>query len=130
MNFKNVSVKGEKLNKVGNLRIGSLNVGTMHGRANEISETLERRGVDICCVQETRWRGGSARMISGKSSHYKFFWSGDDSGVGGVGVLLAEKWTEKVISVDRIDHRLITMRILVGKLVVSLLCAYAPVWQV
>ena len=29
---------------------------------------LERSttGIDLCCVQEVRWRGASARFISGK----------------------------------------------------------------
>ena len=48
------------------LRIASLNVGTMKGRSAEVVETLHRRNIDVCCVQETRWRGGSARMLKGK----------------------------------------------------------------
>ena len=35
------------------LCIASLNVGTMHGRAIEVVETLARRRTDICAVQET-----------------------------------------------------------------------------
>ena len=31
----------------------------MSGRIGEVVETLERRKVDVCCAQETRWRGGS-----------------------------------------------------------------------
>ena len=123
---KNLNLKVENVKNNCNLRICSLNVGTMCGRANEVVETLERRHVDICCVQETRWRGGSARMISGKSCRYKFFWIGDDSGTGGVGILLAEKWIEKVISVDRVDNRQMCMRILVGKITVNIQCVYAP----
>ena len=88
-----------------NLRIATWNVGTMSGRAGEVVETLERRKIDICCVQETRWRGGSARMITGKENRYKFFWIGDASGFGGVGVLVVEKWIENVLDIDRIDSR-------------------------
>ena len=44
-------------------RFGSWNVGIMTGR---LSELLEAR-VDICCVQDTRWKGGSTRM-SGSTS--------------------------------------------------------------
>ena len=29
-------------------------------------ETLSRRKVDLCCVQETRYRGGHCRIITGK----------------------------------------------------------------
>lgn len=45
---------------------------------------------------EVRWRGGLARIIAGKNSRYKFFWIGNAAETGGVDVLLAEKWIEKV----------------------------------
>ena len=35
----------------------------MSGKWGKISETLKRRYVDICCVQEVRWKGQGARMI-------------------------------------------------------------------
>ena len=57
-----------------NLRIASWNVGTLRGRSNEIVDTLYRRNVDICCVQEVRWRGAGTRIVSnGKGSQNKFF---------------------------------------------------------
>ena len=108
------------------IRVASLNVGTMSGRTGEVVETLERRKVDVCCAQETRWRGGSARMITGKNSRYKLFWSGDSSGYGGVGVLIAEKWVDKVLSVTRCDSRLMQLRLLVGKQIMDIWSAYAP----
>ena len=80
-------------------RLSSWNVGTMRGRSSEIVETLTRRSIDICCIQESRWRGASARMISGKNSRYKFFWVGNDDGTGGVGFLLSEKWVDKVFAI-------------------------------
>ena len=36
-------------------RLGTCNVGTLRGRTGEIVETLNRRKIDICCVQEVRW---------------------------------------------------------------------------
>ena len=33
------------------------NVGSMSGKWDEISETLKRCCVDICCLQEVRWKG-------------------------------------------------------------------------
>ena len=87
---------------------------------------LTRRKVDICCLQETRWRGGSARKIEGKNSIYKFFWSGDQSGLGGVGILLAEKWIDTVLSVVRHNNRCIQVRFLVGTIIVNAISCYAP----
>ena len=63
--------------------------------------------MDVCCVQETRWRGASARTLTGKEHSYKFFWVGNSEGVGGVGILLAEKWVDKVIEVVRVCDRII-----------------------
>ena len=48
-----------------NFRIGTLNVGTMKGRASEITETVARRCIDLYCLQEARWRGSSTK-ITGK----------------------------------------------------------------
>ena len=66
------------------IRFGTVNVGIISGRANEIFEMLTRRKVDLSCLQETRWRKGSARLIKRKNTIYKFFWCGDQSGLGGV----------------------------------------------
>ena len=72
----------------------------MRGISTKIVEMLSRRSVDICCVQETRWKGESARKSMGKNYHYKFFWKGDESGHGGVGILINEKWSEPALSVN------------------------------
>ena len=76
----------------------------MHGRASEVIETLGCRHIDICYVQESRWKGCSARLISAKGFKYEFIWSRDNSGFGCVGVLLNKNWIEKVISVVRLNH--------------------------
>ena len=78
-------------------RVGTLNVSTMGGRSGEVVETLTRRCIDLCCVQEVRWRGASTRMITGKDSTYKLFWVGNSTGPGGIGILLAEKWIDKAL---------------------------------
>ena len=62
-----------------------------------------------------RWRGGSAWKIEGRNSYYKFFWKGDDSGSGGVGVLVAGKWIDIVILVVRHSTRLIMPWLFCGK---------------
>ena len=108
------------------IRFGTVNVGTISGRANEIAEMLTRRKVDLCCLQETRWRGGSARLIKGKNTIYKFFWCRDQSGFGGAGIMLAQKWINNVISVKRYDHRCLQLRFLVGTVIVNVICCYAP----
>ena len=89
-------------------------------------ETLFRRKVDLCCVQETRYRGGHCRIITDKDSRYKLFWPGNKKGTAGVGVFVAEKWIEKVFEVKRVSDRIILVKIIVGQRVLCLLSVYAP----
>ena len=85
-------------------KLRAWNVGTMLGRTSEVVETVGRRHIDICCIQESGWKGFSARLVSVKGVKYKFTWSGDNSGFGGVDVLPNENWIDKVISVVRLNH--------------------------
>ena len=107
-------------------RIASLNVGTLRGRTSEVVETVSRRGIDLCCLQEVRWKGVSARMLAGKDSRYKLVWVGNKDGTAGVEVLLAEKWIEKVFDIKRVSDRLMLIKIIVGETIVTVLSAYAP----
>ena len=79
--------------------VGTLNVNTLKGRVCEVVETLSRRKADLCCVQESRYLGGHCRIIMGKDSRYKLFWSGNSKGTAGVRVFVEEKWIEKVFEV-------------------------------
>ncbi|KAK3515348.1 hypothetical protein QTP70_018020, partial [Hemibagrus guttatus] len=76
-------------NKSVGLRIGTLNVGTVTGKGRELADMMERRKVDILCVQETRWKGSKARSIG---AGFKLFYYGVDSKRNGVGVVLKEEF--------------------------------------
>ena len=71
----------------------------------------------VCCIQETRYRGGNCRIIKGKDT--KLYWSGNDEGTAGVGVFVAEEWTEKVFEVQRVSDRIIFVKLVVGQRVVT-----------
>ena len=49
-------------------RVGTLNVNTLRGNVCEVVETPSCRKVDVCCIQETRYRGGNCRTIKGKDT--------------------------------------------------------------
>ena len=38
------------------IRVGTLNIETMTGRERELADMMERRNVDILCLQETKWK--------------------------------------------------------------------------
>ena len=65
--------KGERL------RIGTVNVGTLRSREREVVDLAKRRGLDFCCLQESRWKGESARQMG----EYKCIWTGGKDGMGG-----------------------------------------------
>ena len=64
-----------------------ISTSVTRGRVCQVVETLSRRKVDVCCIQETRYRGGNCRIIMGKDTRYKLYWSGNDKGTAGVGCL-------------------------------------------
>ena len=61
-------VGGEKLataDEESRLTIGNVNVGSMSGREGEVIDMMKRRGIDICCLQQTRWTGSGEEEIGG-----------------------------------------------------------------
>ena len=54
---------------------------------------VQRRGLDFCYLQETRWKGGNAQMLG----DYIFFWKGCEEGLAGVGALVEKKWAVNVM---------------------------------
>ncbi|XP_068738387.1 uncharacterized protein [Montipora capricornis] len=86
----------------------SWNVGSMSGRGTEVCEELRKR-MDVCCLQEVRWRVQGARFIGVKGRRYKLWWSGNSDGTGGVRVLVKEEMCEKVVEVRRKSDRVMTV---------------------
>jgi len=68
----------------------------MTGRSAEVVETLHRRKIDVCCVQETRWTGSGARVMGKDMSMYKFFWHGCRDDNAGVGLLISDRWIDRI----------------------------------
>ena len=87
---------------------------------------LEPRSVDISCVQDIKFRRKSFRMISGKRAEYKLFWIGNGKCLGGVGIVLAKKWLDKVIDVSRVSDKRIVINVLIQRIIVSVISVYAP----
>ena len=65
--------------------------------------------IDVCCVQEVRWRGQGARMLGMEGRRYKLLWSGKGDGVGGVDVMVKEELCEKVVEVRMASDTVMTL---------------------
>ena len=85
------------------IRVGTLNIGTMTGRGRELADMMERRNVDILCLQETKWKGSKARNIGGRC---KLFYNGADGRKNGIGIVMREELAESVLDVKRVSDRL------------------------
>ena len=108
------------------IRMATWNVGSMSGRAGEVADAMWRRRVDFCSVQETRWRGSRARWLGSMGRRYKFLWQGSEDGTAGVGVLVAEKWVDQILSVNRVNERIMLLKVVNGKNIMNIVSAYAP----
>ena len=105
------------------IRVGTLNIGTMTGRGRELADMMERRNVDILCLQETKWKGSKARNIGGGC---KIFYNGADGRKNGIGIVLRKELDESVLEVNRVSDRLMAMKLEVKGSILNIVGAYAP----
>ena len=85
-----------------------MNVGTMTGKGRELADMMERRKVDILCVQETRWRGSKTRSIR---DGFKLFYHSVDGWRNGVGIILKEEYVKRVLELKRVSDRVMSMKL-------------------
>ena len=77
-------------------------------------EALGERQIDIACVQEIWWRGSSCRYFGATGKRYKLFWMGSQAKTEGVGIFVAEKWVDSVVSVERHNERIMVLKMVLG----------------
>ena len=78
------------------VRLGSLNVGTM----------MERRRLEILCIQEAKWKVDRARTMVG---WYKLLHAGGDGRSNGVGIIVSEEISKTAMRVERWKGRIVTV---------------------
>ena len=104
-----------------------MNIGTLTGKSREISAIMVDRGIDILCLQETRWTGGKSK---GKARNIgdgcKLYYSGGNRPRNGVGICLNSYWQDKVIDVQRKSDRIIWMKLVTPGKNFNIISAYAP----
>ncbi|KAK3544059.1 hypothetical protein QTP86_000867 [Hemibagrus guttatus] len=84
---------------------------------------MERRKVDILCVQVTRWKGSKARSIG---AGFKLFYYGVDSKRNGVGVVLKEEFVRNVLEVKRVSDRVMSLKLEIEGVMLNVVSGYAP----
>ena len=81
--------------------------------------------IDVCRLQEVRWRGLGANMQGMRGRKYRLWLSGKGDGVGGVGVMVKEELCEMVVEVRRVNNGVMTVEVFQQD-VLRLICGYAP----
>ncbi|KAK6745007.1 hypothetical protein RB195_011614 [Necator americanus] len=104
------------------VRLVTLNFGTLTGGSRELADSLRKRRVDICCVQETRWKGSKSRELG---DGYKLIYHGT-SNRNGVGIILNESFRDSVTAVDRLSDRLMAVKVDTEEVELRVVSAYAP----
>ncbi|KAE8291504.1 hypothetical protein D5F01_LYC11112 [Larimichthys crocea] len=105
------------------LRVGTLNVGTMTGKGRELVDMMQRRKVDILCVQETRWKDSKARSLG---AGFKLFYHGADRKRNGVGVILKEEFVRSVLEVKRVSDRVMSLNLEIEGVMFNVVSGSAP----
>ena len=108
------------------IRFGTLNVESLCGKKTEVCEELRKKKADVCCIQEVRGKGQGARFVGTLGRRYKLWWSGNDAGFGGVGILVKEEISGNVVEVRRKSDRVMAIVLTLGREVMRVICAYGP----
>ena len=104
------------------VRVATWKIGSMSGRGTKVCEELRKRRMDVCCLQEVRWRGQGAQFLGLKGRRYKLWWSGNSDATGYVGVLVKEELCEKVVELQRRSDRVMTVVMVHEEEVFRIIC--------
>ena len=84
---------------------------------------MERRNVNVLCLQEIKWKGSKARNIGGGC---KLFYNGADGRKNGIAIVVREELAERVLEVKRVSDRLMAIKLEVKRSILNIVTAYAP----
>ena len=99
------------------VRLGSLNMGTMSGKGVEV---VERRQLEVLCIHETKWKGDRARTMMGG---YKLLHAGDGRS-NGVGIIVSEEISKTVVRVERWKGRIVMAWLMIRKQMMCVMSVY------
>ena len=78
------------------IKVATANIGTLRGRRREIVEMLTRRKVDICCLQEVRYKNEGCITFGSGDQKYKLWYAGNDQSSNGVGIMMKQGLAESL----------------------------------
>ena len=105
------------------IRFVSVNVASLCGRKTEVCEELRKKRVDVCCIQEIRWKGQEARFVVTSGQRYKLWWLENDAEFEGVGILVKEEISENIVVVGRKSNRVMAIVPTLSREIIRIICA-------
>ena len=82
--------------------------------------------MDVCGLQEVRWKNERTPFLGVFGRRYKLWWSGNSSGIKKVRILVKEELCEKVVDVRRKSDRVMVVVLACGEQVIRVILAYGP----
>ena len=73
-----------------------------------------------------RYKKEGVRKLRGGDFEYKLYWKGEETGRGGVGLMVKHHLVESVMEVRRVSVRIISIDIVVNEKVVSVIFIEFP----
>ena len=73
-----------------------------------------------------RWRGSGCRFFGAIGKRYKLFWMGSKAKSDGVGIFVAEKWVDSVVSIERHSERALVLKMVLRDCLLNVFTVYAP----
>ena len=105
-------------------RIGNWNVKSLKNKENEVIREMERYNLDILGLSETKVRGNGMREING--TKYVYAGATEGKAKGGVGLIVPERWADRLRSWRCVSERCVTIRLRIEGQWISIIQVYAP----
>ena len=106
------------------MRIGTINIGTLRGKEEEIVDIMEKKKWSIMGMGETRYKKEGSKVIH---NNYQLFYKGKDHDTKhGVGIIVTPEVSSRVEKVFYLNERIIGIRLNMGKTRCGIIQVYAP----
>ena len=93
------------------------------GGSQEVTNVMERKKLEVLCIQETTWKGDTARILAGEC---KMLHARGDGKSYGVGIIVSEEISKDVVRVERWQGRIIVSWMMSKKQLVCITSMYEP----
>ena len=98
-------------------------IGGGGGRGVKVVEMMQRRSLEVLCVQETRRKGDRARKLVGG---YMLLHAGGDGRRNGMEIIISEEVSKQVIRVERWKGRIIMAWVVILRQMAYVMSVYGP----